>query len=159
VFGSDGEPHARSADVFSLGCVFIEIFTVLALRPVEEFVDFVNDEDDLLYINLEMVYCWIDEIASNVDEGARRFLHYTIQMVNERAERRPTAKDVWMATREARNDEEDILCGSCCQQTDQISQEIGASDHLFSRYNTFSVLAQFMLWTGFLGVNLVKPDR
>jgi len=57
----NGESHGRAADYFSLGCVFMEMFTVLCGIDLEEFLDFRTQglEEMVAYRNnLEKVIKW-----------------------------------------------------------------------------------------------------
>ena len=54
------ESRGRSADVFSLGCVFLEILTVLAGQHPHDFTEFrsVESNDDSFHANLYQVALW-----------------------------------------------------------------------------------------------------
>jgi hypothetical protein len=57
------ESHGRSADVFSLGCVFLEILSVICRKSPNEFADFrsaENEDDESVRGNLARVSEWID---------------------------------------------------------------------------------------------------
>jgi serine/threonine protein kinase len=60
-----GEPRGRAADVFSLGCVFSEMVTVLCNISLDQFADFRSqnpDGDDSFHDNLSRVEEWIDHL-------------------------------------------------------------------------------------------------
>jgi serine/threonine protein kinase len=61
------EARGRSADVFSLGCVFLEIFTVVQGIPLDEFAEFrsqIKEERDYSFHgNLDRVSEWIDKLS------------------------------------------------------------------------------------------------
>lgn len=76
----EGQNKGRSSDVFSMGCVFLEIETVLAFKTIEEFVDFRSqsrDFDDPLaetfHDNLERVREWI-ELLDTIGQNRKDFL-------------------------------------------------------------------------------------
>ena len=56
------ESRGRSADVFSLGCVFLEILTVLAGQHPHDFTEFrsVESDDDSFHANLYQVALWAE---------------------------------------------------------------------------------------------------
>jgi serine/threonine protein kinase len=52
----DGEPQGRAADVFSLGCIFLEMVTVICGMHLDQFVDYRSqtaDGDDSFHGNLD----------------------------------------------------------------------------------------------------------
>jgi serine/threonine protein kinase len=59
------ERRGRSADIFSMGCVFAEIMTVLAGRHPQDFADFRrgDDSDESFHANLPKVGEWLDIIS------------------------------------------------------------------------------------------------
>jgi serine/threonine protein kinase len=57
--------HGRAADIFSLGCVFTEMLTVLAGRDLDEFSDFrIHGEErsSVYHATLNRVLDWIEDI-------------------------------------------------------------------------------------------------
>jgi serine/threonine protein kinase len=59
----DGEPQGRAADVFSLGCVFLEMATILCNISLDEFAEHRSqdtDGDDSFHDNLRRVEEWIE---------------------------------------------------------------------------------------------------
>jgi len=54
-------PYSRKADVFSLGCVFTEMYTVIAGHEVDEFEEFRRDNagTDHFHASIPQVLCWI----------------------------------------------------------------------------------------------------
>jgi hypothetical protein len=59
-----GEPRGRSSDIFSLGCVFAEMFTVIAEKTLEDFEEQRTDDGKAFYRNLSLVIDWLDYIVS-----------------------------------------------------------------------------------------------
>jgi hypothetical protein len=59
------ELRGRSADVFSLGCVFLDIMTVIRGRDPQDFADFRRGEgtDDSFHANLPMVLQWLKTVC------------------------------------------------------------------------------------------------
>jgi serine/threonine protein kinase len=63
------ETHGRSADIFSLGCVFLEMLTTLCGRDLDEFTDFrtQGEEENTAYqANLPRVYQWAEQLRGSL---------------------------------------------------------------------------------------------
>jgi serine/threonine protein kinase len=104
----DGAPRGRAADVFSLGCVFLEIATVIQGRSLDEFADFrarpINPgddvDDDSYHGNLEKVEDWIENLRLIPDQGLeqRREITRTLDIIRRMIkwvpETRPTTPKV-----------------------------------------------------------------
>lgn len=58
------ETRGRSSDIFSLGCVFAEIFTVVSGRTLKEFLEKRTDDGSAFYRNLSLVRKWMNEVAN-----------------------------------------------------------------------------------------------
>lgn len=60
------DSRGRSADIFSLGCVFTEIVTILEYRTLDEFSDYRRAEggDESFHKNLEKVVTWLNSEVS-----------------------------------------------------------------------------------------------
>jgi hypothetical protein len=101
VFGF--EARGRSADIFSLGCVFLEILTVLAGQHPYEFTEFRigESDDDSFHANLYQVALWAEayfrrgidlkycdlKIGCSISEMVE-------MMVGQAPSERPTASDL-----------------------------------------------------------------
>ncbi|CAI6332467.1 unnamed protein product [Periconia digitata] len=61
------ETHGRAADVFSLGCVFLEMQTVLCRRPLDDLYELLDIEHpaSTFHANLRHVFGWIKTLASH----------------------------------------------------------------------------------------------
>jgi hypothetical protein len=57
----NGERHGRAADIFSLGCVFSEMITVLCRRSLDDFTVHRRDQygKEAFHCNLPRVYDWL----------------------------------------------------------------------------------------------------
>ncbi|KAH0543963.1 hypothetical protein FGG08_001730 [Glutinoglossum americanum] len=66
---ANAEPHGRSVDIFSLGCVFLEMETVLKAKTLDEFQEFRsrdNESDDTSFQgNLRAVREWVAELDAH----------------------------------------------------------------------------------------------
>lgn len=118
VVAADETCHGRAADVFSLGCVFLEIFTVLTMRSVTEFSEFrTTDGDDSFHKNLEKVCLWIESIKADSKDQARAFLSFIRIMISEDPAARPTANEVWEMAWQSSRDDGGTFCGDCCSKS------------------------------------------
>ncbi|KAJ4368762.1 hypothetical protein N0V83_005844 [Neocucurbitaria cava] len=98
------ERRGRSADIFSLGCVFLEILTVYNGHNLQDFTDVRRGvgEDESFHANLGRVEAWVQSkisIAETVmgregfswDFIPQEITDCVTQMISEHADRRPTA--------------------------------------------------------------------
>jgi serine/threonine protein kinase len=61
------EPHGRAADIFSMGCVFLEIQTVICRRSIEDLDEVLEFTPPTLtfHANLSHVFEWIRKLAND----------------------------------------------------------------------------------------------
>ncbi|KAI9859998.1 MAG: hypothetical protein M1813_006345 [Trichoglossum hirsutum] len=94
------DKRGRSADVFSLGCVFYEMLTVLSRARLNEFVDHRcgDGEDDSFHANIERVKSWGVKLRAALlqQDFARRgslglFIHWLDKMLDADPSARPKA--------------------------------------------------------------------
>jgi serine/threonine protein kinase len=107
------EARGRSADVFSLGCVFLEMYTVLVSDTLDNFSDFRGEGGDsaAFHSSLPRVKYWIDKLretqirlTSTSERGylyefvlalpPLEFLDLIVKMVERDPKGRPTMLDV-----------------------------------------------------------------
>lgn len=115
-------PRDDRSDIFSLGCVFLEMMTIILGKDQEEFCAFYGrNESDAYYLNLEMVHQWIavleklkqpagtssfdasltnENIESHhfmpdLDQGIMDSLDTIRRMLSEDPLKRPIAKGLW----------------------------------------------------------------
>ncbi|KAF2105344.1 kinase-like domain-containing protein [Lophiotrema nucula] len=88
------ESRGRSADIFSLGCVFLEILTVLCASSVQEFADFRSEGsgDESFRANLKKTREWVEvQLRKNRPPGLSEFM---LRMVSLAPAKRPAAADL-----------------------------------------------------------------
>jgi serine/threonine protein kinase len=103
------EKRGLSADIFSLGCVYIEMLAVLGSREGEDLrrsdiagIRAINPDGDQSYqANLEGLHAWLVDPAWEMAEliaadGTIRYV--TAEMLNKDPQKRPTAQEleVWL---------------------------------------------------------------
>jgi len=101
-FVQNGHKHGRAYDVFSLGCIFTELATILKYGWTEEGLSTYRDrrikcnnesdpnderEDWSFYSSLRAVEEWIMKLGENADEIFRKVLDLTKEMLDGRAKR------------------------------------------------------------------------
>jgi hypothetical protein len=101
------ESRGRSADIFSLGCVFLEILTVLAGQHPHDFTEFrsveSSDDDDSFHANLYQVALWAEahfgrgishyfcDVKIKIDRSVCDLVE---KMVSQEPSQRPTALEL-----------------------------------------------------------------
>lgn len=92
------EARGRASDMFSLGCVFAEMATVIANRKLEEFCHFRSDDGCAFHRNLPLVCKWIMALRDaaiywdNMWESTLR--DTIIGLLGEDPDTRPSASDL-----------------------------------------------------------------
>jgi serine/threonine protein kinase len=103
------EERGRSADVFSLGCVFLEILTTICYIDLHDFTDARrgDGDDESFHANLDRAVEWarqnlcasssllVDAACTVVDDNEIEIVtELAISMVAQEPEKRPTAAEV-----------------------------------------------------------------
>ena len=107
-----------ASDIFSLGCVFSEMFTVCCGRSLEEYQEFrrVREKEDnqvAFRENLPKVSSWLHDLAATQDEDSKgAVLRLVRQMMREDPEKRPIATKA-IQTLKNTDDISDLFCPDC----------------------------------------------
>jgi serine/threonine protein kinase len=100
------DSRGRAADVFSMGCVFTEMATILRGKSLDDFADFRYEDDASFHKNLHRVWEWMETVLSPWPAPATSMLHSyydpdlrgNIQlfktMMSEHPEKRPAASQL-----------------------------------------------------------------
>lgn len=113
------QARGRAADIFSLGCVFSEMFTVCCGRSLEQYQEFrrARDKENQLAFreNLSKVSSWLHDLAVTQDENEDSggvILLLIRQMMREDPDRRPTAAKA-IQTLKNTDKPSDLFCPNC----------------------------------------------
>lgn len=92
------EARGRASDIFSLGCVFSEVLTVIARQDLDEFADHRrgDGDDDAFHTNLEKVSSWLAQFSRNHRLCSFEFSVVTLveKMLHNKPSKRPTASQI-----------------------------------------------------------------
>lgn len=97
--------RSRSADIFSLGCVFAEMATIIGRRSIAEFYKVrVNGSSHAYHLTLDLVHQWL--------AGSPAYSRFIGLMLSQKREARPSATLVEMLIQTGGIDRrEGISCG------------------------------------------------
>jgi serine/threonine protein kinase len=109
-----GRPRGCSADVFSLGCVLLEIWSVLFGLAPEDQHSFPSLKP--YYRNLAEVQAWIEEKKSSENSPLRAFWLQACQlMVAQAPSKRPRMSNVLLRLREEYERQPSVFSTMCCR--------------------------------------------
>ncbi|KAF2115017.1 kinase-like domain-containing protein [Lophiotrema nucula] len=110
----ESQPRGRSADVFSLGCVFSEMLTVRHKRTLEDFqaYRYVHHRDNAYSFkeSLDKVIDWLEDIVPETDPVGTLLKEQTFKMLERYPSRRKEAKDI---KRLLRVEGDTVFCSTC----------------------------------------------
>jgi serine/threonine protein kinase len=110
----ESHPRGRSADIFSLGCVFTEMLTVRHGQTLEDYQAFrYLPERDNAYAfreNLSQVLRWLENLVDPKDSVGTLLKEETLKMLEPDKTRRKTAKEI---KRGLRLEGDIVFCSTC----------------------------------------------
>jgi serine/threonine protein kinase len=85
--------RGRRSDVFSLGCLFLEVVTVLAGHSLYDLEDAL-DEDGNFHENEQQILSWLKTLGEEEMESTRLPLRWIRPMMQRRPDQRPHAREI-----------------------------------------------------------------
>lgn len=119
------EKRNTSADVWSLGCVFLEMVTVRRGKNVEEMRGFFKEKSGnyRIYANLTAVPEWLDVLRSSGASKDNTPMAWVSQMLQEAPNARPTAAQLSTDINTVCASQHVPFCGPCCMEELESSEE------------------------------------
>ena len=113
-----------ASDIWSLGCVFLEMVSVLKGETVERMRTFFEGKNESyrIYENLNAVPEWLDQLKLRGEGKDDVPVEWVRQMLHEDQESRPTAAKVANDIVFACVEQRVLFCGPCC------TEEVNFSD-------------------------------
>lgn len=113
------QPSGRSADVFSLGCIFLEMMYVRCKISAQILRDLLPYRDHSYHANLELSAKWTDALLyrSWLLRGDYRLPAWINSMLQRDGKSRPSALDVFNQVRaiDPYSGSAPAFCGECCR--------------------------------------------
>ncbi|KAK4443511.1 hypothetical protein QBC34DRAFT_416886 [Podospora aff. communis PSN243] len=122
-------PRNRASDMWSLGCVYLEMATVLMGRTLDELDRFLSENGslrvDAFYANPEAIALWIEQLRKGSSrKGDGVILDWTASLLQISPDDRPTAAQLRGRIAEHRS-RDAYICHSCASQHGLKPQETG----------------------------------
>jgi serine/threonine protein kinase len=121
------QPNGTAADVFSLGCLFLEMQYVECHIPLASLRNKLPSRDHSFQANLEMMDQWFatDTFSWTIDGNARQELMRNTckEMLARNPQQRPRASEVYRRLRESHTSIGEYLCGRCCRSFERVKKE------------------------------------
>lgn len=111
------QPRNETADIWSLGCVFFEMATVIKGRTVEDLhrTHFMPRTDSNCFChNVEHLASWADSLRSHGHAEDDMALEWALRMLQEQPSKRPTARSLCNFISEESASCGLMFCGTCC---------------------------------------------
>jgi serine/threonine protein kinase len=101
-----------SSDIWSLGCVFLEMTTVLAGLKIGDLQSYFREKNGnyRFYTNIDMIPGWVEKLRSSSTLEDATLLEWAMEMLQLDAAQRPTAAALYQSVGAMER-----FCGSCCE--------------------------------------------
>lgn len=123
-----GEDQSRNtfSDIWSLGCVFLEMMTVLKERSVHDFRQYLSEKSTnsgTYSQNLSHIRRWINILGANLNGPEKRFLETIDHMIADNPQSRPTAERLRREILGFDSSSTQSFFGDCCRTTSSTEEE------------------------------------
>ncbi|OAL48129.1 hypothetical protein IQ07DRAFT_114453 [Pyrenochaeta sp. DS3sAY3a] len=133
---SDCAPRNSSSDMWSLGCIFLEIWTVLkgeTISNLHAFLEATNTKSSCYHLNCEAAYQWMEklELTSTLADNPPRdwIRHLVVPDQRERWTARQLLSEI--ETVNANPEVKFAFSGQCCMDELESAESVMSSDESF----------------------------
>ena len=140
---ANDQERNSSSDVWSLGCIFLEIITILKGVPLMDLRQHFKAHTDSWAFcrNLPQIKTWIEKLSTQGDELDTHSLQWVESMLQVTKELRPTALELQQHCMETFPDAEGEtmpFCAECCQLSTYDDSDVGSNDDEDGIWDAFS---------------------
>ncbi|KAI9890845.1 MAG: hypothetical protein M1814_003629 [Vezdaea aestivalis] len=111
------EPRNLSSDIYSLGCVFLEISTVISgetLEAMRSFFESNGTQKEYVRTNKDAMELWVSKLSQLARSADRNPAQWAKDMLDFDTNKRPTARQLFDLILV----QDSIFCGTCCLSID-----------------------------------------
>ncbi|OAQ85765.1 serine/threonine protein kinase [Purpureocillium lilacinum] len=119
------EPRNTAADMWSLGCIFLEIVTVLKAKTTQELrTHFIEHSDTpAFHANTESTQIWAEELRRLAPAGDNAAVGWALDMLQHNQHARPTAASLFEEILRESISCGTLFCGTCCDGVESTEGE------------------------------------
>jgi serine/threonine protein kinase len=157
------EPNGRSADIFSLACIFLELIGLCNGYSLQEMKDLRPNKDLSFHANLNSILHWFNFSGTSVTSVADMQLMALVrEMLVRVPHKRPTAMDIETRLHLIdvfRSPSADPLWGECCapeSESSRQAQYLQVSQVSITLGNTYQLNGARHMWSFFIHAPTVQ---